>query len=206
VGGSSLAGNYVYTPAAGTVLGAGSYVLAVEFTPSDKNYTATAATVGIEVASPRSVMGFRGFFRPVKNPPVFNRVKAGSAIPLRFTLDGYKRGPVLKGMPSSSQISCLAVQSENVVTENDLSGSNVLRAEGRKQFKYIWKTSKAWDGTCRKLVITLSDGSTHEALFNLGKKHEVKQPNDGNDDRDSRSRLADRLTKKNEKNKSKKNR
>src|SRR3954469_6963527 len=35
VEGSSLAGSFVYTPAAGTVLGAGSYVLAVEFSSSD---------------------------------------------------------------------------------------------------------------------------------------------------------------------------
>jgi hypothetical protein len=203
VGGASLAGSFIYNPSAGTVLGAGSYVLAVEFSPNDPNYTGTAATVGIDVASPRSVLGFRGFFQPVKNAPVFNRVKAGRAVPLRFTLEGYQRGPVFKGSPTSSQISCSAVQSENEVTESDASQRSTLKAEGRNQFKYIWKTNKAWDGTCRKLVITLSDGSTHEALFNLGKKHEVKQHNDGNDDRDSRSRLADRLTKKN---KSKKNR
>jgi MBG domain-containing protein/thrombospondin type 3 repeat protein len=206
VGGASLAGTFTYTPAAGTVLGAGSYVLAVAFAPNSPNYTGTAATVGIDVTSPQSVLGFRGFFRPVKNPPVFNRMKAGRAVSLRFTLDGYRSGAVLKAIPTSSQISCLAVQSENAVIEDEDSRSSVLRAEGRKQFRYIWKTNKAWDGTCRKLVITLSDGSTHEALFNLGKKHEVHQNNGWNDDRDSRSRLADRLTKKNEKNKSKKNR
>jgi hypothetical protein len=192
VAGASLPGTFTYTPAAGTVLGAGSYVLAVEFSPSSQNYTGTAATVGIDVASPRSVLGFRGFFRPVKNPPVFNRVKAGHAVPLRFTLEGYRSGAVLKGMPTSSQISCLAVQSDNPVTEEDAAPSSVLRAEGRKQFNYVWKTNKAWDGTCRKLVLTLADGSTHEALFNLGKKREVRENNDRNDDRDSRGRAEAR--------------
>ena len=186
------------------MLNAGSYVLAVEFSPNDQNYTGTAATVGIDVASPRSVLGFRGFFKPVKNPPVFNRMKAGRAVPLRFTLEGYKGGAVLKGIPTSSQISCLAVQSENDVTEDDDASSSVLRAEGRKQFKYVWKTNKAWKGTCRKLVLTLADGSSHEALFNFGKKHEVGPNNDRNDDQDSRGGIIDRVTKKNEKSKSKK--
>jgi len=206
LGGVSVAGNFAYTPAAGTVLGAGSYVLAVEFSSADPNYTGSAATVGLDVSSPRSVLGFRGFFKPVKNPPVFNRMKAGRAVPLKFTLEGYRSGPVLQGTPTSSQISCLAVQSENDVTEDDDSPTSRLRAEGQKRFKYVWKTNKAWKGTCRKLVLILADGSTHEALFNFGKKHEVKQHNDGKDDEDSRSRLADRLTQKHEKNKSKKNR
>lgn len=26
-----------------------------------------------------------------------------------------------------------------------------------------WKTSKAWAGTCRELIVTLDDGSTHTA-------------------------------------------
>jgi hypothetical protein len=205
VGGMSLAGTFVYTPAAGSVLGAGSYVLTAEFSSNDPNYTGSAATVGLDVTSPRSVLGFRGFFQPVKNPPVFNRVKAGRAVPLRFTLEGYQRGPVFKGSPTSSQISCAAVQSENEVTESDASQRSTLRAEGRKQFKYVWKTNKAWDGTCRKLVLTLADGSTHEALFNLGKKHEVRQNSDRNDDPGSRGQDEKRENNK-EKSKSKKNR
>jgi hypothetical protein len=55
-------------------------------------------------------------------------------------------------------------------------------------------------------VLTLADGSTHEALFNLGKKREVQnsEPNDGED---LRGQDEDRKnSKKNENSKSKKNR
>ena len=29
----------------------------------------------------------------------------------------------------------------------------------------MWKTDKAWAGTCRELTITLNDGTTHTAQF-----------------------------------------
>src|SRR5439155_10377852 len=34
------------------------------------------------------VFNFTGFFQPVDNPPVYNRVKAGSGIPVKFSLGG----------------------------------------------------------------------------------------------------------------------
>jgi pimeloyl-ACP methyl ester carboxylesterase len=34
-------------------------------------------------------------------------------------------------------------------------------------YTYAWKTKKAWAGTCRELVVTLDDGSTHTAQFSL---------------------------------------
>jgi hypothetical protein len=40
-------------------------------------------------------------------------------------------------------------------------------------YTYNWKTNPAWAGTCRKFVLTLSDGSTHEALFRFPAKAAV---------------------------------
>ena len=134
VGGISLAGNFGYTPAAGTALAAGTHVLAVEFAPNDRNYTGTALTVGIEVSSPASVLRFRGFFKPMKNPPMFNRMRAGQSIPVRFTVDGYRgTAAVLKnGSPTSSPISCQAVRSENNVDETVAAIRSGLRQDGAK--------------------------------------------------------------------------
>ena len=36
-------------------------------------------------------------------------------------------------------------------------------------YTYTWKTSPSWGGTCRRLIVTLADGSTHEALFSFTK-------------------------------------
>jgi hypothetical protein len=123
--------------------------------------------VGIEVSSPASVLRFRGFFKPLKNPPLFNRVRAGAAVPVRFTVDGYRGTTVLKyGSPTSSPMSCQAVRSENIVDETEPANRAGLHLDGaRSKFKYIWKTSPSWAGTCRKLVLTLVDGSSYEALF-----------------------------------------
>jgi hypothetical protein len=176
VGGIRLAGNFVYTPAAGTSLTPGTHVLAVEFTSNDPNYTGNAATVSIDVSLAVSSLHFRGFFKPVRNAPMFNRVTAGQAVPLRFTVDGYRGTTVLKaGSPTSSEISCQAVRSENLVDETESANHGGLRQDGAKfKFKYIWKTDRSWAGTCRKLVLTLVDGSSYEALFRFpGKPQHV---------------------------------
>ncbi len=33
------------------------------------------------------------------------------------------------------------------------------------RYTYVWKTNKAWNGTCRQLVLKLDDGSIHRAKF-----------------------------------------
>lgn len=172
VGGIGLAGEFGYTPPAGTILSAGSHVLVVDFKPNDRNYTDASATVVLEVAAPASLLNFRGFFRPVKNPPLFNRMKAGRAVPIRFVVEGLRGTAALRGTPTSSPISCRAIRSENDIDETETAGRSGLRYEGQKnRFKYVWKTDPSWAGTCRTFVLTLVDGSTHEALFSFGKKH-----------------------------------
>jgi hypothetical protein len=49
VAGKSVAGKFVYTPKAGTVLPAGSQTLSVTFTPTSKSYKAATATVPLTV-------------------------------------------------------------------------------------------------------------------------------------------------------------
>ncbi len=34
-----------------------------------------------------------------------------------------------------------------------------------ERYTYAWKTKGAWEGTCRKLVVKLDDGSVHRANF-----------------------------------------
>ena len=50
----ACAGTYVYTPAATTVLNAGSQTLSVQFTPSNTNYASSTATVTLQVDSSRN--------------------------------------------------------------------------------------------------------------------------------------------------------
>ncbi len=44
-------------------------------------------------------------------------------------------------------------------------GSSLSYSAGNQQYNYVWKTDSAWAGTCRRLILTLNDGTRHEADF-----------------------------------------
>jgi len=114
---------------------------------------------------------FGGFYQPVDNPGttgVVNTAKAGAAIPIRFTL-GWDFGldVLAAGSPTSTPYTCSSA-SENAIEETVTSSTSSFSYEpGAERYSYIWKTDKAWSGTCRKLKVTLKDGTSHEALFKL---------------------------------------
>jgi hypothetical protein len=112
---------------------------------------------------------FTGFFQPVDNQPTLNRVKAGSAIPVKFSLGGNQGLTIFaNGSPSSVQIGCVSADPvdpiEITVTAN---ASGLQYDASANQYIYVWKTNSAWAGTCRQLVIQLADGTYHRANFNF---------------------------------------
>jgi hypothetical protein len=166
VGGVSLPGSFVYDPPAGTTFSAGTATLSVQFTPASSNYSGASKSVTIKVLGG---LTFSGFFAPVRNLPVVNVATAGSAIPMKFTVGGYSGLQVLSpGSPSSVQVQCGSSAPESSVRMTTL-GRSGLRAVGYS-YTYVWKTDPAWAGTCRRFILTLSDGSTHEALFRFPAK------------------------------------
>jgi len=110
--------------------------------------------------------GFTGFFRPIDNLPEMNQVKAGSSIPVKFSLNSdYGLDILAAGYPSSKEIACdlnSSGDSEETVSDDDLGLTYDAEAD---QYKYVWKTSKVWSGTCRQLSVQLTDGSIHYANF-----------------------------------------
>jgi hypothetical protein len=163
------------------VLDVGTQTLSVQFFPANGNYSPASKTVQLSVN-----YRFAGFFKPVKNLPVMNVVRAGRAIPIKFSLGRYEGSQVMRpATPAVSTVAC-TIPSETMTDENDDSeNSSGLRAEGDK-YTYVWKTSSAWTGTCRKLVITLADGTSHAAMFKFVKGHgKEKDKGDGKDKGDS---------------------
>jgi hypothetical protein len=158
VDGRAVAGSYVYTPGAGVKLKPGSYVLAVEFTSSNPNYTNNSAAVAIQVV-PGSKDKLSGFTQPLKEPPTFNQVEAGATVPLNFSAGTDGATSILYGSPTSSPISCPVRRSEHMVT------GTLPKGLGWSRHTYLWGTDPRWAGTCRKLTVSLVDGSTREALF-----------------------------------------
>jgi hypothetical protein len=119
---------------------------------------------------------FTGFFSPidnyVNNVLVKNVVKAGSAVPVKFSLGGNQGLNIFAaGYPKLGFTACVAVPAdviEEVVT-NTSGGSSLSYDPTKDQYIYVWKTEKSWAGKCGILQVTLIDGTSHLAYFEFKK-------------------------------------
>ena len=113
------------------------------------------------------LFNFSGFFQPVDNTPTFNTVNAGKAIPVKFSLSGNKGLSIFPvSTPDSQQIACDNGAPVAEIEDTVNAGSSSLSYDAATdQYIYVWKTSNSWAGTCRQLIITLNDGTTHVAYF-----------------------------------------
>jgi hypothetical protein len=162
VGGTALGGAFTYSPAGGQVLDASpAQVLSVSFQPTGGNYTAASKSVTLAVQYP-----WTGFFEPVDNGGVLNRAKAGTAIPVRFTLGGNRPVPILApGSPEVSNVKCPSWPSDDIEQTVTASSSSLSYEAATGQYVYTWKTANSWANKCRRLTLVLKDGTRHEAVF-----------------------------------------
>ena len=110
-----------------------------------------------------------GFFAPVSNPPAVNVMTAGRAVPLKFALGGDRGLAILAaGSPSSQRVACTSGAPSGTAERALTPGNSGLTYDaGTGQYTYVWKTERAWAGSCRRLTLTLADGSAHTALFSF---------------------------------------
>jgi hypothetical protein len=110
---------------------------------------------------------FQGFFRPVDNLPTLNIVNAGRAVPVKFSLGGDEGLDIFaEGYPKSRQIECSSSAPLDSIEQTLSAGASNLSYDATtERYIYAWKTKKAWEGTCRQLVVKLDDGSVHKANF-----------------------------------------
>jgi hypothetical protein len=141
-------------------------------TIGDKTVTFTAKdNVGNEVTKQctyKVIFNFSGFFRPVDNPDVaLNTVKAGQSIPVKFSLSGNQGLSIFAASsPASQKVVCDAGADVDPLEETATAGSSGLSYDASiDQYNYVWKSDKAWAGSCRKLSVTLIDGTVHTANF-----------------------------------------
>lgn len=150
----------------------GSYLLlaAADVSSGGHVFSAESQAVLVEVKPADRVCGvftFDGFFSPVENPPVINVAKAGSAIPVKFSLGGDQGLQIFEaGYPGSLLTTCDSSAPLDAVEETATAGSSALSYDAATDtYTYVWKTKKPWAGTCRQLVVRLADGSVHRANF-----------------------------------------
>jgi hypothetical protein len=110
---------------------------------------------------------FSGFFSPVDNQPTVNDAKAGSAIPVIFGLGGNQGLNVLAtGYPKSQLVACNSSAPVDGIEQTVSPGTTTLSFDPASGlYQYVWKTDKAWAGTCRQLVLMLRDGTVQRASF-----------------------------------------
>ncbi|HKZ84769.1 MAG TPA: ExeM/NucH family extracellular endonuclease [Anaerolineae bacterium] len=112
---------------------------------------------------------FTGFFQPVDNLPTLNTVKAGQAVPVKFSLSGDQGLNIFAaGYPRSERFTCASIDPLDSIEETVTAGSSSLSYDPTTDtYTYVWKTNKGWAGTCRQLIVTLNDGAIRRANFNF---------------------------------------
>ena len=146
--------------ASGSSFPVGTTTNTFRVTDASGNFTECSFTVTV-------LYDFTGFLSPVSNPPTFNMVKAGSAIPVKFSLSGDKGLNIFAAnSPQSGLIPCDTSAPVTDLTDTVSAGGSSLSYDaGSDQYDYVWKTDSSWAGTCRQLTVTLNDGSVHVAFF-----------------------------------------
>src|SRR5207249_2788940 len=95
-------------------------------------------------------------------------VNAGQGIPVKFSLGGnFGLAIFAAGSPASQSYACgSAGGSTDAIEQTVTAGNSSLQYDpATNQYTYVWKTDKAWAGTCRQLIVRLSDGTEHTAIF-----------------------------------------
>ncbi|MFN8595272.1 MAG: ExeM/NucH family extracellular endonuclease [Anaerolineae bacterium] len=155
----SVSGNTCTGPAH-TYVTFGSYTVSVSVTDKDGGTGSNSTTHAV-------IFNWTGFFQPIDNLPTLNSVKAGQAIPVKFSLGGNKGLNIFAaGYPLSTKIACGNGALLDDIEQTDTAGASGLSYDpGTGQYHYVWKTDKSWTSTCRQLVVKLVDGTTHVANF-----------------------------------------
>lgn len=145
--------------ASGTVFPLGTTTVNVTATDAAGNQSTCSFSVSVRY-------NFSGFLKPVDPLPIVNVAKAGSAIPVKFSLSGNKGMAIFAaGFPASQPLACGSGTPADLQAVPMLSASGLSYTASNDTYTYVWKTDKVWAGTCRQLLLKLSDGTTHVAHF-----------------------------------------
>jgi xylan 1,4-beta-xylosidase len=112
---------------------------------------------------------FEGFKNPVDNPPSVNVVDAGKKVDLKFSLGAagdQGLDIIADGYPRFQPVTC--------GTTDEIGGplpavsKDGLRYDAKgNEYRYAWETDESLKGTCGRLDIALTDGTTHSANFSF---------------------------------------
>jgi hypothetical protein len=112
---------------------------------------------------------FSGFFSPVDNLPALNLANAGQAIPVKWAITTLNNVVVSDSTSfvslESYQVACATNDPLTTPIEEYAAGGSGLQYVGNGNWQFVWKTPKTYAGTCRVILLNLSDGTQHKANF-----------------------------------------
>jgi len=110
---------------------------------------------------------FGGLLEPVTGTGR-DPINAGSTVPVRFSLGGYRGMNIFAtGFPTSIPVDCAAPGAAGSQAAGRSARAIVnYDAEG-DTYGYIWKTDKAWAGTCRELILKFMDDAVYRIPFSF---------------------------------------
>jgi hypothetical protein len=112
---------------------------------------------------------FDGFLATFENPPVLNEAHSRGVQDLWFRLGG-DRGLDILADASSRRIDCATKAPLGPFSPAETPPWTGLSYQAHTdRYLFPWRTTTAYRGTCRELVLTLDDGSEHAAWFQFVK-------------------------------------
>lgn len=118
---------------------------------------------------------FSGFLSPIVSPPAINNIKAGQAVPVKFSLNGFQGMDVLAaGYPQTQTVACDTGAPIGNSTQTTTAGSQGLQYDPDTDiYTYVWKTDRSLSGSCQQLIVKLAfaqhysgfSGATYTANF-----------------------------------------
>lgn len=133
-------------------LSPGTHTFRVDSVDSSGNSSSASTTYSVRY-------DFDGFYSPLVNEPGSATVKAGDPVPVKFSLHGDR------GLDVASRI---AWRPCGATTDDSSTASGSLTYNGKPdRYTFAWSTSKSWAGSCKELLLTLRDGTTHAAYVSF---------------------------------------
>ena len=129
-------------------LSPGTHVFRVDSVDSAGNAASASTTYSVRYA-------FDGFYSPLVAAPASASLRAGDAVPVKFSLGGDRGLDILTRVAWRP---CSSTTNDSSVAWGALSYN-----AGPDRYTFMWQTDKSWAGSCKELSLTLRDGTAHAA-------------------------------------------
>jgi hypothetical protein len=156
-----------YSRTAGETVAGSPYTVTAILSPASvlSNYEITYNTANFTIAA----WTLNGFYQPVDMSGVYNTVKGGSTVPLKFEI--FAGGTELTTVSSvktfvQTQITCSGTALFDDIELTTTGGTSLRYDSTGGQFIQNWQTPKT-AGACYKVTMTTQDGSPLVAYFKL---------------------------------------